>query len=80
VHYRLSREPPARVADLACGPGWSSIAMARAYPLIRVEGYDLDPDVIAAAQRNAEQAGLSGRVGFAVTDASGPDMTGRFDW
>jgi 23S rRNA G2445 N2-methylase RlmL len=54
--------------------------MARAYPLIRVEGYDLDPDVIAAAQRNAEQAGLSGRVGFAVTDASGPDMTGRFDW
>ena len=79
VHDRLSREPPARVADLACGFGWSSIAMARAYPLIRVEGYDLDPDVIAAARRNAEQAGLSGRVAFAVTDASGPDMTGRFD-
>src|SRR5204862_276904 len=35
VHDRLSREPPARVADLACGPGWSSIAMARAYPLSR---------------------------------------------
>jgi len=35
--------------------------------------------VIAAARRNAEQAGLSGRVAFAVTDASGPDMTGRFD-
>ena len=79
VHDRLSREPGARVADLACGFGWSSIAMARAYPLIRVEGYDLDPDVIAAARRNAEQAGLSGRVAFAVTDASGPDMTGRFD-
>jgi 2-polyprenyl-3-methyl-5-hydroxy-6-metoxy-1,4-benzoquinol methylase len=79
VHDRLSREPPARVADLACGPGWSSIAMARAYPLIRVEGYDLDPDVIAAARRNAEQAGLAGRVAFAVTDASGPGMTGRFD-
>jgi 2-polyprenyl-3-methyl-5-hydroxy-6-metoxy-1,4-benzoquinol methylase len=79
VHDRLSREPPARVADLACGPGWSSIAMARAYPLITVEGYDLDPDVIAAARRNAGQAGLSGRVAFAVTDASGPGMTGRFD-
>src|SRR5262249_49355944 len=79
VHDRLSREPPARVADLACGPGWSSIAMARAYPLITVEGYDLDPDVIAAARRNAEQAGLSGRVAFTVTDASGPGMTGRFD-
>ena len=53
--------------------------MTRAYPLIRVEGYDLDPDVIAAARRNAEQAGLSSRVAFAVTDASGPDMTGRYD-
>src|SRR5215470_10703379 len=79
VDDRLSREPPARVADLACGFGWSSIAMTRAYPLIRVEGYDLDPDVIAAARRNAEQAGLSGRVSFAATDASGPGMPGRFD-
>ena len=51
-----------------------------AYPLIRVEGYDLDQDVIAAAQRNAEQAGLSGRVAFAVTDASGPGMTGGLTW
>jgi len=79
VHARLTREPPARVADLACGPGWSSIAIAQAYPLVRVEGYDLDPDVIAAARRNAEQAGLAGRVAFAVTDAAGPGMTGRFD-
>jgi hypothetical protein len=29
--------------------------MARAYPLITVEGYDLDPDVIAAARRNADR-------------------------
>jgi 2-polyprenyl-3-methyl-5-hydroxy-6-metoxy-1,4-benzoquinol methylase len=79
VDRRLRREPPARVADLACGPGWSSIAMAQAYPLIRVDGFDLDPDVIAAARRNAEQAGLSGRVTFTVTDTSGPGMSGRFD-
>jgi 2-polyprenyl-3-methyl-5-hydroxy-6-metoxy-1,4-benzoquinol methylase len=79
VDRRLCREPAARVADLACGAGWSSIAMARAYPLIRVDGLDLDPDVIAAARRNAEQAGVSGRVTFAVTDASGPGMSGRFD-
>jgi 2-polyprenyl-3-methyl-5-hydroxy-6-metoxy-1,4-benzoquinol methylase len=79
VHRRLRSEPPARVADLACGSGWSSIAMAQAYPLVRVDGFDLDPDVIAAARRNAEQAGVSGRVAFAVTDASGPGMSGRFD-
>jgi ubiquinone/menaquinone biosynthesis C-methylase UbiE len=79
VDQRLRSEPPARVADLACGTGWSSIAMARAYPLIRVDGFDLDADVIAAARRNGEQAGVSGRVTFAVTDASGPGWSGRYD-
>ncbi len=79
VHDRLRAEPPARVADLACGPGWSAIAIAQAYPLVRVDGFDLDPDVIAAARRNAGQAGVPGRVTFAVTDASGPGMPGRYD-
>jgi 2-polyprenyl-3-methyl-5-hydroxy-6-metoxy-1,4-benzoquinol methylase len=79
VDQRLRREPPARVADLACGAGWSSIAIAQAYPLVSVDGLDLDPDVIAAARRNAEGAGVAGRVTFAVTDASGPDWSGRYD-
>ena len=79
VHRRLRRQPPARIADLACGAGWSTIAMAQAYPLVLVDGFDLDPDVIAAARRNAGQAGVSGRVTFAVTDASGPGMSGRYD-
>ena len=79
VDRRLRREPPARVADLACGAGWSSIAIAQAYPMVRVDGFDLDPDVIAAARGHAEQAGMSGRVTFAVTDASGPGISGRFD-
>jgi SAM-dependent methyltransferase len=79
VDQRLRREPAARVADLACGPGWSSIAIAQAYPLVQVDGFDLDPDVIAAARGNAEQAGVSDRVTFAVTDASGPGLSGRFD-
>jgi 2-polyprenyl-3-methyl-5-hydroxy-6-metoxy-1,4-benzoquinol methylase len=79
VDRRLRREPPARVADLACGTGWSSIAMALAYPLARVDGCDLDPDAITAAQRNARQAGVDGRVTFAVTDAAGPGWPGRYD-
>jgi 2-polyprenyl-3-methyl-5-hydroxy-6-metoxy-1,4-benzoquinol methylase len=79
VDRRLRREPAARVADLACGYGWSSIAMAQAYPLVTVDGLDLDADVIAAARRNAEHAGVSDRVTFTVTDASGPDMSGRYD-
>jgi 2-polyprenyl-3-methyl-5-hydroxy-6-metoxy-1,4-benzoquinol methylase len=67
------------VADLACGPGWSSIAIAQAYPLVTVDGFDLDADVIAAARRNAEQAGLSDRVTFAATDAAGLGTAGQYD-
>jgi 2-polyprenyl-3-methyl-5-hydroxy-6-metoxy-1,4-benzoquinol methylase len=79
VDRRLRAEPPARVADVACGTGWSSIAMARAYPTIRVDGFDLDPDVIAAATASAAEEGLDGRVRFAVLDAADPDLPGRYD-
>jgi len=79
VDRRLRAEPPARVADIACGTGWSSIAMARAYHAIRVDGFDLDPDAIAAAGRNAEAEGLSDRVRFSVDDASDPGLSGRYD-
>jgi SAM-dependent methyltransferase len=79
VDLRLRREPPARVADLACGTGWSSIAMAQAYPLISVDGFDLDADAIQAAQRNAGDTGLAGRVTFTTADASGPGVSGQYD-
>jgi 2-polyprenyl-3-methyl-5-hydroxy-6-metoxy-1,4-benzoquinol methylase len=79
VDRRLRREPPARVADLACGTGWSSIAMAQAYPLVRVDGFDTDPDAIAAARRHADQAGLAARVTFAATDISDSATPGQFD-
>jgi len=79
VDRRLRSEPPARVADLACGTGWSSIAMAQAYPLISVDGFDLDADAIAAARRNAEETGLADRVTFTAADASGPGASGRYD-
>ena len=79
VDRRLRADPPARVADVACGTGWSSIAMARAYPKLTVDGFDLDPDVIAAATENAEETGMAGRVRFAVVDAADPGLGGRYD-
>jgi 2-polyprenyl-3-methyl-5-hydroxy-6-metoxy-1,4-benzoquinol methylase len=79
VDLRLRGQPPARVADLACGTGWSSIAMAQAYPLISVDGFDLDTDAIQAAQRHAAEAGLAGRVTFTAADASGPGRPGQYD-
>ena len=79
VDVRLRSDPPARVADLACGTGWSSIAMAQAYPLISVDGFDLDTDAIQAARRNAEEVDLADRVTFTVADTSGPGVSGQYD-
>lgn len=79
VHERLQSDPPARVADLGCGPGWSSIGIARAYPKTEVDGFDLDPESIQMAQRNAADADLASRVRFQVRDASDPELAGRYD-
>jgi ubiquinone/menaquinone biosynthesis C-methylase UbiE len=70
VDARLRADPPARVADLACGLGWSTIAMAQAYPKIVIDGLDLDENAITAAQRHADEAGVADRVRFSATDAA----------
>ncbi|MGH3051418.1 MAG: class I SAM-dependent methyltransferase [Gaiellaceae bacterium] len=79
VHHRLQADPPARVADIACGAGWSSIAIARAYPKAHVDGYDVDDASIAIARANAAEVGLEDRVNFQVRDAGDPALAGRYD-
>lgn len=79
VHERLARAPAARVADVACGTGWSSIAIARAYPQAIVDGFDLDAPSIELARANAKEAGVDGRVRFHVRDAADPQLAGRYD-
>jgi SAM-dependent methyltransferase len=79
VHERLHADPAARVADVACGTGWSSIALARAYPKVRVDGFDSDEASIELARRNVEQEGLGGRVVFHVQDASEQSQSGQYD-
>jgi 2-polyprenyl-3-methyl-5-hydroxy-6-metoxy-1,4-benzoquinol methylase len=79
VHERLHADPPAAVVDMACGVGWSSIAIARAYPLARVDGFDVDEPSVERARRNAAEAGVSDRVRFHVADATEPDLAGRYE-
>src|SRR4029079_13147430 len=79
IDRRLRADPPARVADLACGLGWASIAVARAYPLVTVEGFDLDAAAIASAVDTAAAEGLADRLSFTVADAADPGLSGRFD-
>ena len=79
VHARLQADPPARVADVACGVGWASIAVAKAYPKATVHGLDLDESSIALARKNAQAAGVADRVKFEVQDAGSPSLRGRYD-
>jgi ubiquinone/menaquinone biosynthesis C-methylase UbiE len=58
------------VADVGCGTGWSSIAIAIGYPTAHVDGFDLDEASIAQAHINAAQAGVADRVSFEVRDAA----------
>ncbi len=60
----------ARVLDIGCGAGWSSVSIAQAYPAARVDGVDLNAASIGAAQRLALAEGVSERVSFAVRDAA----------
>jgi hypothetical protein len=78
VHARLQEDPPARIADVACGGGWSSIAMARAYPRVRVDGYDVDGPSVDLARANAAEAGLSDRVEFFTRDIADPTITEQY--
>ena len=78
VHERLSA-PDARVADVACGVGWAAIAIARAYPGVRVDGIDPDEPSIDLATANAERAGVDDRVTFHARDAGDPSLSGTYD-
>jgi SAM-dependent methyltransferase len=73
IHERLQVDPPARVVDIACGEGWSTLALARAYPRARVVGLDLDAPSIEAARRHAAEAGMADAVEFRHGDAAALD-------
>ena len=60
----------ARVADVGCGCGWSSIAIARAFESAIVDGFDLDEASVADARANAAGAGVADRARFEVRDAA----------
>ena len=79
VDARLRADPPARVADLACGGGVSSVAIAKGYPKVSVDGIDLDAPSIEQARAYLAGSGVEDRVEFHVRDAADPQLRGRYD-
>ena len=74
----------ARVADIGCGHGASTVLLAQAYPSSTFNGSDYHAGSIEAARKHAAEAGVADRVGFEVASAqtfggTGYDLVASFD-
>lgn len=74
----------AKVADVGCGVGFSTLLMAEAYPESEFTGYDFHAPSIEEARRHAQAHGVSDRVRFEVAAAkdiadSGFDLVTMYD-
>ncbi|MGH8950284.1 MAG: class I SAM-dependent methyltransferase [Acidimicrobiia bacterium] len=78
VHELLIR-PGSRVADIGCGAGWSTLALARAYPEATFRGFDVDLPSIDMAVQNTSEAGLQDRVAFSGDDIVSLSGNDRYD-
>ncbi len=70
-------EAGARVADVGCGHGASTIILAKAYPKSKFFGFDYHAPSIESARKRAEDAGVADRVTFEV--ASAKTFPGSYD-
>ena len=66
---RSKLEAGARVADIGCGKGASTVLMAKAFPNSEFFGFDYHDKSIEAARESARAAGVAGRVTFEVAKA-----------
>jgi SAM-dependent methyltransferase len=59
----------AKVADVGCGVGFSTLLMAKAFPASRFVGYDFHEPSIMEARRHAQEHGVGDRVRFEAATA-----------
>jgi SAM-dependent methyltransferase len=78
IEARL-RSGTGRVADIACGTGWSSIAIAKRFPDVEVDGIDVDEGSIARAKAHAADEGVDGRVSFLFANGAAARGEARYD-
>src|SRR5215469_8328790 len=72
---RQKLEAGARVADVGCGKGASTLLLAKAFPKSRFYGFDYHDKSIEAARESAQRQGLADRASFEVSKAK--DFPGR---
>ncbi len=65
----------ARVADVGCGKGASTLLMAKAFPKSNFFGFDYHDQSIQGARESAKREGISDRIAFEVSTAK--DFPGK---
>lgn len=78
LHRPLGR-PGARVLDVGCGGGWSTIALARAYPGATFVGIDPDAESVVMAKANAAALAVTDQTTFVTADGTTAPAHGPFD-
>ncbi|WP_336972111.1 class I SAM-dependent methyltransferase [Sphingobium aromaticiconvertens] len=69
--------PPARILDMGCGGGWTSVFFAKnGYEVV---GQDISQDMIDLAHENQANQNIDARLSFLCNDYEGMDVDGQFD-
>ncbi len=69
---RMQLPSRARILDLCCGTGLSTLALRREYPDASIVGLDVSPGMLALARQKRELAGVT----FVLGDAMDPEAVG----
>ncbi|MFQ6043187.1 MAG: class I SAM-dependent methyltransferase [Candidatus Poribacteria bacterium] len=71
-------ESGARVMDVGCGTGWSSIVLAKAFPKVHIDAVDADEASLQKARATAHQEGVSERIAFHHSTAEAMTLKGPY--
>ncbi|MDF0490965.1 class I SAM-dependent methyltransferase [Sphingomonas sp. H39-1-10] len=73
----LLPSPPARILDMGCGGGWTSVFLARRG--FEVVGQDIAPDMIELARENKARQGVELNLTFVCADYESMMIDATFD-
>ena len=66
------------VVEVACGTGWNLVRIAKAYPSVRLYGFDISRAMLTTATGTTARNGLRKRIGLAQGDATTFDLNTMF--
>ena len=68
-----------RVLEVGCGDGWASIALAKSFPLVKIDAIDADSSSIENASRNVKEEGLEDRISLHLTTIEKASLKEKYD-